>query len=316
MDAFTLDQFSVFVAVIEQGGFAAAARKLNRAQSAITYAIQRLEEQSGVELFDRSGYRPVLTEAGAALLPRARRVLEALVDYQQQAHGIAGGLEAELSLVVDMLAPMAPLAGALREMQTAFPTVQVRMAVESLGATSQALARGEADLGLLLELELAPLAEFETNRYGEADLVAVAAPDHPLAKLPAPIASDLLRDHIQLVLASKAAVQGERDSGVHATNRWYLTDIAAKRVLLLSGAGWGSMPRHLVAEDLAAGRLIALEPDRWEGSDRMPSLPAVIAHRKDKSLGPAGRWLFERLKRDEIRSSRETTARGAIRFEE
>lgn len=293
MDAFTLDQFAVFVAVIEQGGFAAAARKLNRAQSAITYAIQKLEEQSGLALFDRSGYRPVLTEAGAALLPRARRVLEALVEYQQQAHGIAGGLEAELSLVVDMLAPIAPLAAALREMHTVFPTVQVRITVESLGATAQLLAQGDADLGLLLEV--VPLREFESNRYGEADLVAVAAPVHPLTKLPSPIAAELLRDHVQLVLVSTTAVQGERDAGVHATNRWYLTDIAAKRALLLSGAGWGSMPRHLVAEDLDAGRLVEIKPDRWEGSDRMPVLSAVIAHRRDRPLGPAGRWLFERL---------------------
>ena len=295
MDAFTLDQFAVFVAVIEQGGFAAAARKLNRAQSAITYAIQKLEEQSGLALFDRSGYRPVLTEAGAALLPRARRVLEALVEYQQQAHGIAGGLEAELSLVVNMLAPMEPLSEALREMHAVFPTVQVRIIVESLTTAPQLLTQGDADLGLLLEA--GPLADFQSNRYGAVDLVAVAAPTHPLAKLPSPIASELLRDHVQLVLASKAAVQGERDAGVHATNRWYLTDIAAKRVLLLSGVGWGSMPAHLIADDLKAGRLVALEPDRWEGSDRMPSLPAVIAHRKDRSLGPAGRWLFERLAR-------------------
>ncbi len=55
------------------------------------------------------------------------------------------------------------------------------------------------------------------------------------------------------------------------------------------------MPGHLVAEDLAAGRLVALAPDRWEGADRMPSLAAVIAHRKDVALGPAGRWLFQRL---------------------
>jgi DNA-binding transcriptional LysR family regulator len=293
MDAFTLDQFTVFVAVIDQGGFAAAARKLNRAQSAITYAIQKLEEQTGLQLFDRSGYRPVLTEAGAALLPRARRVLDALVEYQQQARGIAGGLEAELSLVVDMLAPMQPLAEALREMHTMFPTVQVRVLVESFGASPQLLAQGDADLGLLLELM--PLADFEHNRYADVDLVAVAAPAHPLAKLPSPIAAELLRDYVQLVLASKATVQGGRDSGVHATNRWYLTDIAAKRVLLLAGAGWGSMPRHLVAEDLAVGRLVALAPDRWEGSDRMPSIPAVIAHRKEVALGPAGRWLFQRL---------------------
>jgi DNA-binding transcriptional LysR family regulator len=293
MDAFTLDQFAVFVAVIEHGGFAAAARKLNRAQSAITYAIQKLEEQSGLPLFDRCGYRPVLTEAGAALLPRARRILEALVDYQQQARGIAGGLEAELSLLVDMLAPLAPLAAALREMQGVYPTVQVRVVVESLGGTPERLARGDADLGLLVEWR--PMTMFETNRYGETELVAVASPDHPLSRLAPPIAADLLRDHVQLVLASKDAAQGERDAGVHATNRWYLTDIAAKRVLLLAGVGWGSMPKHLVAEDIAARRLVVLAPARWEGSDRMPSLAAIIAHRKDKSLGPAGRWLFERM---------------------
>jgi DNA-binding transcriptional LysR family regulator len=296
MDAFTLDQFAVFVAVIDQGGFAAAARKLNRAQSAITYAIQKLEEQTGLALFDRSGYRPVLTEAGAALLPRARRVLDALVDYQQQARGIAGGLEAELSLVVDMLAPIAPLADALREMHMVFPTVQVRVVVESFGTTPQFLARGDADLALLPQTMA--LTDCESNRYGEVELVAVAAPAHPLAELPSPITSELLRDHVQLVLASKAAVQGEHASGVHATNRWYLTDLAAKRELLLAGAGWGSMPAHLVAEDLAAGRLVALEPDRWEGSDRMPAFAAVIAHRKDRALGPAGRWLFQRLASD------------------
>jgi DNA-binding transcriptional LysR family regulator len=293
MDDFTLDQFTIFVAVIEQGGFAAAARKLGRAQSAITYAIQKLEKRSGVDLFDRSSYRPVLTEAGAALLPQARRVLEALAGYQQQAHGIAGGLEAELTLVIDMLAPMEPLAQALREMQEVFPTVQVRILVESLGATWDVLTRGDADLGLLLEI--APLTGFEVNHYAAVGLVAVAAPAHPLAQLPPPMAAELLRDHTQLVLVSKAAVQGERDPGVYAIHRWHVTDIRVKHELLLSGAGWGSMPRHLVASDIAAGRLVELQPERWEGRDHMPLLPAVIAHRKKSALGPAGRWLFERL---------------------
>ena len=293
MDAFTLDQFAVFVAIIEQGGFAAAARKLNRAQSAITYAVQKLEEQSGLRLFDRSGYRPVLTEAGAALLPRARRVLEAVVDYQHQASSIAGGLEAELSVAVDMLAPMQPLADALQEMHATFPTVQVRIVVDSIGATSQLLTRGNADLGLLLELT--PLGDVISNRYDDVELIAVAAPGHPLAQLTVPIPTQRLRDHVQLVLASKAAIQGDRDAGVHATNHWHMTDITAKRVLLLAGAGWGSMPKHLVTEDIATGRLVELTPERWEGSDRMPTFSVMVAHRKDRPLGPAARWLFDRL---------------------
>src|SRR3954466_12013275 len=96
MDALSIDQFVIFVAIVDEGGFAAAARRLNRAQSAITYAIQKLEDQSGLQLFDRSGYRPSLTDAGSALLPRARRILQDIADYRHQARGIAEGLEAEL----------------------------------------------------------------------------------------------------------------------------------------------------------------------------------------------------------------------------
>src|SRR3712207_2284264 len=106
MDALSLDQFQVFAAVVDEGSFSAAARRLNRAQSAVTYAIQKLEEQSGAELFDRSAYRPALTEAGRALLPRVRRILEEVDAFRTQARGISGGLEPELSMVVDAMFPM------------------------------------------------------------------------------------------------------------------------------------------------------------------------------------------------------------------
>ena len=102
MDALTLDQLQVFVTVTDEGSFSAAARRLNRAQSAVTYAIQKLEEQSGAPLFDRSAYRPALSEAGRALLPRARRILDEVAAFRTQARGIAGGLEPELAIVVDV----------------------------------------------------------------------------------------------------------------------------------------------------------------------------------------------------------------------
>ncbi|MQB27834.1 LysR family transcriptional regulator (plasmid) [Agrobacterium radiobacter] len=76
MDAFTLDQFRIFIAVVEAGSFSAAARRLNRAKSAVTYAVQKLEDQVGTNLFDRSAYRPTLSEAGHILLPKAQRVLD------------------------------------------------------------------------------------------------------------------------------------------------------------------------------------------------------------------------------------------------
>src|SRR5690349_3791458 len=138
MDSLTLDQFAVFAAVVAEGSFAAAARRMNRAQSAITYAIQKLEEQSGVALFDRSAYRPELTEAGRALLPRARRILDDVDDFRLQARGVTEGIEAELSLVVDAFAPDF-LAPALKDFNEVFPLVQLRLAIEFFQATAQAL---------------------------------------------------------------------------------------------------------------------------------------------------------------------------------
>src|SRR5580704_18498563 len=114
MDALSLDQFEVFAAVVEEGSFAAAARRLNRAQSAITYAIQKLEDQSGIALFDRSAYRPVLTEAGKNLLPRIRRILADVEGYRLHARQMAMGIEDELRLAVHPHTPANFLSDVLR----------------------------------------------------------------------------------------------------------------------------------------------------------------------------------------------------------
>jgi len=293
VDSLTLDQFAVFAAVAAEGSFAAAARRMNRAQSAITYAIQKLEEQSGVLLFDRSAYRPTLTEAGRALLPRAHRILDDVGDFRLQAAGMTEGLEPELSLVVG---PFAPdwLAGALKDFNEAFPLVQLRISTEYFDAAVTALLEGWADLGIIAEPR-PPAGDLEMSTCGEIELVAVAAPGHALAQLKGRFAPELLRDHLQLVLSARSEVRDRRDYGVHAVRRWRITDIHLRRDLLLAGIGWCSMPRNLIADDLAAGRLVELKPRRWEGADRMPRFPLVVAHRRDKALGPAARWLIQRL---------------------
>src|SRR5579863_4028669 len=113
MDALSLDQFAVFASIVDEGSFAAAARHMNRAQSAITYAIQKLEDQSGTPLFDRSAYRPVLTEAGKELLPRIRRILADVENYRLHARQMVMGIEEELRLAVHPYTPTHVLSEAL-----------------------------------------------------------------------------------------------------------------------------------------------------------------------------------------------------------
>ncbi|WHQ71254.1 LysR substrate-binding domain-containing protein [Methylorubrum extorquens] len=73
------------------------------------------------------------------------------------------------------------------------------------------------------------------------------------------------------------------------------TELATKHALLLTGIGWGSLPDLLVEDDLAAGRLVRLPVRDWIGNEALRRLPLVAAYRWDCQLGPAGRWLFDRL---------------------
>jgi DNA-binding transcriptional LysR family regulator len=294
MDAPSLSQLEVFLAVVEAGSFSAAARALGRAQSAVTYSIQKLEEDAGVELFDRSAYRPTLSEAGQVLLPRAQRIVEDVAAFRSQAKGMADGLEPEISLVVEAMFPMCLLLRALTDFQAKFPTVETRVRVETMGAAVEALLDGHADIGLVVNFA-DRMEELVGSQVTEVELVAVASPTHPLAGMNGPLDDDALSEHLQLVLTDRSDLTRGRDKGVVGLRTWRLADLGAKHAMLLAGLGWGSMPRHMVAEDLATGRLVDLRALRWDGRNRMPRLPVMAVRRKAATLGPAGAWLLARL---------------------
>jgi DNA-binding transcriptional LysR family regulator len=292
MKAVTVDQLRVFREVAEAGSFSAAARRMHRAQSAVTYAVHKLEHQVGADLFDRSGYRPVLSDAGRALLPRAKRILEELAAFGAQARGIAGGLEPGLALVVDALYSTPLLVGALAQFQREFPTVQLSIYVETLGGTAKALLEGSADLGVCLDFA-ASIPELEVRPMGELELVPVAAPAHPLGKARGRISLEALRDHVQLVLTDRSELTRGKEYTVFSVKTWRLADLGARHAMVLAGLGWCSMPMHMVREDLAAGRLARLDIARPGGAFPRPGV--LLARRKDRALGPAGTWLAERL---------------------
>ena len=93
------------------------------------------------------------------------------------------------------------------------------------------------------------------------------------------------------MLTDRSALTEGQDFGVLALRTWRLGDLGAKHALLLAGLGWGNMPAEMVADDLAAGRLVRLElPKRPEHR-----YPIALIHRTDTPPGPAGAWLAERL---------------------
>jgi len=287
----TLDQIAVFLAIVETGSFAAAARKLGRATSVISYAITNLEAQLGVTLFARAGTaKPKLTDAGRAILADSRGMAIALDQLLARARGLTLGLEAEVSLVVDVMLPAKKLVKALDEFAKRFPTVALRLQVEALGAVTQAVLSGSAVFGISGPLELAN--DLLTRApAGAVKMIAVAAPTHPLAQVARPIGQALARDHIQLVLTDRSQLTAGRDFGVLSVKSWRLADLGAKHALLLSGLGWGNMPKPMINDDIKRGRLVELE---IEAPGEM-HYPFHSVHRSDTPPGPAASWLMERL---------------------
>lgn len=292
MDSLTLDQIQILLTVVDQGSFSKAAKKLNRAQSAVTYGIQKLEAQIGLPLFDRTAYRPALTEAGRTLLLRARRIAEETNAFRDTARSLASGLEAELTIVLDSMFPMPPVVEALRAFTARFPTVPPRVYVQSLGAAAELVLGGTCMIGLL-QLVFSDIALLKRFPLLTVDLVPVAAPGHPLAQIDGPIETHILHDHVQLVLTDRSALTAGRDYGVLSGRTWRLADLGAKQSMLLAGLGWGNMPAHMVEADLAQGRLMVIRPVEFDA--RTSQLVMCGTTLADHRLGPAGQWMIEHL---------------------
>jgi DNA-binding transcriptional LysR family regulator len=284
------DQLRIFLAVADEGSFNRAAKTLGRALSVVSYGIAALEAQLGVALFDRAGSRrPVLTDAGQALLADARAVAADLDRLVGRARGIRQGLESELVLAIDVMVPTATAASMLRAFQQTFPSVNLRLHVEALGAVAALVLDRRASLAIAGP-DMIDHPDLERQGVGCVGLVAVAAPSHPLAR-PGPIQPGEARTHLQLVLTDRSPLTEGRDYSVLSPRSWRLGDLGAKHALLVEGIGWGYMPAHVVAADLAAGRLARLELP--EASPVDYSFHALW--RRDESLGPAASWVLEEM---------------------
>lgn len=287
----SLDHLRTFLAVVEEGSFNAAARKLGRAISVVSYAVSQLETQLDVRLFDREGSRkPQLTEAGRALVSEAHTIADDVDALLAKVRSLRQGLEAELSLAVDVMVPDNFLARLLRDFQVRFPSVPLRLHVEALGAVAALVLEGRATLAIAGP-DILDLPEIERETIGAVELVAVAAPEHPLARA-ARIAPGEARKHLQLVLTDRSPLTEGRDFSVFSPRSWRLADLGAKHALLKEGIGWGSMPRHRVQADLDSGALVELHlPER-------PTMDyALVAlWRKDCLPGPAAIWVLDDMR--------------------
>lgn len=293
LDGVSLDQLRTFIAAADEGSFSAAGRKLRRAQSVVSHTLANLEAQIDVRLFDRGGRYPRLTEQGTALLAQARLVVSGMDGFKSKARAMAEGLEPELSVVMDVMYPMASLTGAVGEFREAFPHTPLRLYVEALGAVLRPVLEGVCRLGISGSMPAVPQA-LEAEKLLDVPMITVVAPQHPLAARKRLIRAAELEDHVQLVLTDRTTLSEGRAYGVFSPLTWRLADLGAKHAFLRAGFGWGHMPVAMVQSDLDQGTLVPLRLESFQ--PRTPPIAMFAVYRKDAPPGPAARWFLRRLK--------------------
>lgn len=286
----TFDQLKVFLTVVDEGSFAGAARKLNRATSVVSYTIANLEAQLGFALFDRdAARRPCLTEAGRIVLCETRSVANGVNRLRARAQGLLQGLEPGLSIVLDVMLPASRVLDALKDFRLEYPAIPLNIRTEGLGAVAELVLNGGATIGVCGPPDL-DVDGLERMGVGSVELIPVAAPGHPLA-LAADKSIGAGRDHVQIVLTDRSERTKGIDLGVVATHTWRVADLSTKHMLLLEGLGWGNMPVPMIREDLMSGRLVKIElPDIKGGNYRFFAI-----HRTDAPPGPAGTYLIQKF---------------------
>jgi DNA-binding transcriptional LysR family regulator len=306
LHSISLDQLSTFIAAVDEGSFSAAGRRLRRAQSVVSQTLANLEGQLGVKLFDRSGHFPVLTDQGRALLADARAIACHVDLFKAQARSLAGGLEPELSVAVDIMFPDATFAGAVSAFQREFPNTPLRFDVESSAVVDLVLNR-RCTVGVVGSWSLAP-PQLTHETLLTVKFPIVVSSQHPLATYGRPIPLAVLSKYVHLMHVDPAI------SPVYGVARlsprvWHLSHLGAKLAFLRAGLGFGALPLHWAEADLTSGSLIQIATEHAPPNGHLITMSAI--YRTDSPPGPAGRWFIERLKQEGARRSKEGADRSA-----
>ncbi|WP_341212949.1 LysR family transcriptional regulator [uncultured Limimaricola sp.] len=253
-----LDQLKVLRAVVETGTVKSAAESLNRTQPAVSQALKALEFQTGTELFDRSGYRLELTAVGRRVYLQSLRVLAEAEDLTQLIRHFEKGQEETITIAIDAAADPNLMTPVLAGLQTRFPDTRVILRAEVLSGAIEAVQSGNAALALAPAIPVMLEEEgFDYMPLAGSVMRNVAAPSLLDAMNTPRTLADLRRFH-QVIARDSGQASGlfDRELGVQkGQRRWYVSDLHMKKQLLVAGLGWGRLPEHLIAEELAQDRL-------------------------------------------------------------
>jgi DNA-binding transcriptional LysR family regulator len=291
----SLDALQILDAIDRRGSFAAAGKALHKVPSTISYTVSKLEEDLGVQLFDRVGPRAHLTPAGEALLEEGRHLLRAARELEMRVRRVASGWEAELTVAVDSMFVPALLAEDVRAFNAVAEQTRMRLISESLSGTWEALLDRRADLLVGAAGEGPSGGGYVVEPMGVVRFVFAVAPSHPLAAASEPLGREQLATHCAIAVADSARRLLPRTVGLLMGQETVtVPDMVSKFRLQCAGLGFGFLPEPYVQQAVRDGRLVIRQVE-----EPKPDETFWLAWRTGEE-GAALRWWRERMQRPEV----------------
>lgn len=287
----SLDGLKVVDAIARRGSFAAAAAELHRVPSAISHMVQKLEQDLGVQLFDRSGHTARLTSVGEDLLKSGRPLLRAARLLEHRVQRVAMGWEPQVRIAHDQLIADYRLYGLVADFYSQHVITQLTVRSEAIGGAWQALVSGRADMSIGAGGDARNEPGIATLPLGEVEWVFAVAPRHPLAEASQPLATCDILAHRAVLLDDRMNDQPlvSPPYALNFADALLVSSLRAKIDVQLAGLGVGFLPRHSIAGMLRDGRLIALSVEEPLANT------AVYCAWRPHALGKAQQWLISRM---------------------
>jgi DNA-binding transcriptional LysR family regulator len=285
----SLEQWRSLLAVVDAGGYAQAAEVLHKSQSAVTYAVQKMEALLGIKVFEVIGRKAHLTPTGEVLYRRAKALLEEAGALEAAAGTLAAGWEPELRLAVEIIFPTWLLLQCFARFAAERPQTRIELYETVLSGTDEALLQRRVDLAICSQVP----PGFAGDPLMRLRFIAAAHPDHPLHKLGRELTLQDLREHRHLIIRDTGS-QRRSGSWLGAEQSWTVSHKATSIHAAGMGLGFAWFPEDTIRDELAHGLLKPL-PMR-EGGERWGDLYLVFADRD--YAGPGALRLAEVIRED------------------
>lgn len=264
----TIEALETLDAIDRRGSFAKAAEELNKATSAVSYAVQKLEEQLDITLFQRQGRRSVLTPAGRLILAEGRDILKTTVRLANKAKEVATGWEPRIAIGLESMLCHPDFFKVLNNFLEQHPSIEVDVCECVLNGGWEALEQDRVDLIIGSPGPIPLQKGYRAIPIASSDLVPVLASKHKLASTANnPNATETHLAKLRRVINHDTSITDiTRSEGLSSDGKkFYVQTIDQKVEAIRAGIGVGHVPRHRIQQYIADGELIELNLDRNPG---------------------------------------------------